>query len=194
MSVAPPPTSGVAPTPEHPPTPSPGEACPLCRAPLHPEQEWCLSCGAAARTRLAASPRWKAPIVTLVVVLVLCLGVLAGSLVKLAGGTTPATTQTTTVTAPAATTATQAQLPTTTATAPITPTTPTTGKPSATAPRGALPGTGAGTGTGASAPITPKATRSLEAEMKLLKLKSPALKKAVEERLRKAGLAPNSTR
>jgi len=39
-----------------------GEACPLCGAPLHPEQAWCLSCGAAARTRLAAAPGWRGPI------------------------------------------------------------------------------------------------------------------------------------
>ena len=31
----------------------------MCQAPLHPDQEWCLRCGAAARTRLAASPGWK---------------------------------------------------------------------------------------------------------------------------------------
>jgi hypothetical protein len=80
-----------------------GESCPLCGAPLHLEQEWCLSCGAAARTRLAASPGWRAPIIALVVVIVLCLGVLAGALVKLAGGSTPppATTTTVTSTAPA---------------------------------------------------------------------------------------------
>ena len=63
-----------------------GEACPLCGAPLHPEQEWCLRCGAAARTRLAASPRWKGLIATLAVVVALSLGVLAAALVKLAGG------------------------------------------------------------------------------------------------------------
>jgi hypothetical protein len=75
----------------------PGESCPLCGAPLHPEQEWCLHCGAAARTRLAASPSWKGLIAALAVVVVLSLGVLAVALVKLAGGTgstTPARTTT----------------------------------------------------------------------------------------------------
>jgi hypothetical protein len=64
---------------------APAEACPLCRAPLLPEQEWCLQCGAAARTRLAASPNWRAPVIALVILVVLALAVLAIALVKLAG-------------------------------------------------------------------------------------------------------------
>jgi hypothetical protein len=86
-------------------TAPPGEACPLCRAPLHPEQEWCLHCGAAARTRLAASPRWKGLIAALAVVVALSLGVLAAALVKLAGGSTaaPAITRTVTTAATAST-------------------------------------------------------------------------------------------
>ena len=52
-------------------------ACPLCGAPLDPTQEWCLSCGAAARTRLAAPTNWKAPIVAIAVIATLALGVLA---------------------------------------------------------------------------------------------------------------------
>jgi hypothetical protein len=73
---------------------APGEACPLCGAALHPQQEWCLSCGAAARTRLAAAPNWKGPVATLAVVSALSLGVLAAALVKLASGS-PATASTT---------------------------------------------------------------------------------------------------
>jgi predicted amidophosphoribosyltransferase len=61
------------------------EACPLCQSPLDPEQSWCLRCGAAARTRLAAQPKWKALVVALVVVAVVSLGVLAAALVTLAG-------------------------------------------------------------------------------------------------------------
>jgi hypothetical protein len=133
-----------------------GEACPLCGAPLQREQDWCLSCGAAARTRLAASPGWRGPIVALAVVLVLSLGVLAGSLVKLAGGTAPAKTQTTTITTAAAatTTATQGALapqtlvPSTPAkaqpglkgTATITTPTTTSGAPSATKPNTRIKG------------------------------------------------------
>jgi uncharacterized OB-fold protein len=61
------------------------EKCPLCGAPLKPEQSWCLHCGAAARTRLAAQPKWRALVVALVTVVVLSLAVLAAALVKLAG-------------------------------------------------------------------------------------------------------------
>ena len=61
------------------------ESCPLCGAPLKPEQSWCLHCGAAARTRLAAQPKWKALVAVLLLVVVLSLGVLAAALVKLAG-------------------------------------------------------------------------------------------------------------
>jgi predicted amidophosphoribosyltransferase len=61
------------------------DACPLCGAPLKQEQSWCLRCGAAARTRLAAQPKWKALVVALVAVVALSLGVLAAALVTLAG-------------------------------------------------------------------------------------------------------------
>jgi hypothetical protein len=61
------------------------EVCPLCGAPLKPEQDWCLRCGTGARTRLAAPPKWKALAIVLVSVVVLALGVLAVALVKLAG-------------------------------------------------------------------------------------------------------------
>lgn len=63
----------------------PREVCPLCGEPLRAEQSWCLRCGAAARTRLAAQPKWKAVVVALLLVVVLSLGVLAAALVKLAG-------------------------------------------------------------------------------------------------------------
>jgi hypothetical protein len=68
------------------------ESCPLCGAPLDPDQDWCLRCGAAARTRLATSPVWRAPIVALAVVAVLALGVLAAALVKIAGKSGSTTT------------------------------------------------------------------------------------------------------
>lgn len=125
--------------------PAPSEACPLCRAPLHAEQEWCLSCGAAARTRLAASPNWRAPLITVVVVAVLSLGVLAGALVKLAGGSssqTPATTTTVTTAVgaltPTVTTATTPTITTQTTPGATTTTQPTT---ASTAPAITVPGT-----------------------------------------------------
>lgn len=64
---------------------APRDVCPLCGAPLRSEQSWCLRCGAAARTRLAAQPKWKGLVVGVVVVVVLSLGVLAAALVTLAG-------------------------------------------------------------------------------------------------------------
>ncbi len=104
MSVAasPPPGSGPAAAASRP--EAAGEACPLCGAPLHPAQEWCLQCGAAARTRLAASPNWKGLLATLAVLVALSLGVLAAALVKLAGesGSSAAATTRTVVSSAAA--------------------------------------------------------------------------------------------
>src|SRR5882757_9219398 len=81
---APPPATGSS----HATVPEPaGDSCPLCASPLHPDQEWCLHCGAAARTRLAPSSNSKAPMVAVAVVAGLSLAVLAAALVKLAGDT-----------------------------------------------------------------------------------------------------------
>ncbi len=84
------------------------EACPLCGAPLAPDQEWCLHCGAAARTRLATSSNWKGPIIAVATVVVLSLGVLAASLVSLSGnsGSTVVIRRTVTTAAGAAPTST----------------------------------------------------------------------------------------
>jgi hypothetical protein len=107
------------------------EACPLCGMPLHPEQDWCLRCGAAARTRLAATPNWKAPIATVAVVAALALGVLAAALVKLAGGSEASPSSvTSTITTAAATAA-----PTTSV-----PLTPTSSTPGVSTPGAAVPG------------------------------------------------------
>jgi hypothetical protein len=72
---------------------------------LHGDQEWCIRCGAAARTRLAATPNWRVPIAAGAAVIVLSLGVLAAALVDLAGSSSPTKIQVTRVitTAPAAT-------------------------------------------------------------------------------------------
>jgi hypothetical protein len=63
----------------------PREVCPLCGGPLRRDQDWCLRGGAAARTRLAAPPKWKLLVVSLVSVVVLALAVLVVALVTLAG-------------------------------------------------------------------------------------------------------------
>jgi peptidylprolyl isomerase len=73
------------------------EGCPLCGAPLLPEQEWCLRCGAAARTRLAMSSSWKGPIVAVAIVVAVSLAVLAVSLISLAGSSSTKTTATVSV-------------------------------------------------------------------------------------------------
>jgi hypothetical protein len=137
-TAAPPQPAVTAPSP---PPAVAGEACPLCGAPLHPEQDWCLRCGAAARTRLAASPNWRAPLLVALVVAVLSLGVLAAALVKLAGGSgSSAAAPTTTVTSPAAATQTPSATPPATST-------PTTTAP--TKPPTATSTTPGGTGTSA---------------------------------------------
>jgi hypothetical protein len=150
------------------PAPSPsaaGEACPLCGAPLHPEQEWCLRCGAAARTRLAASPNWRAPLLGAVIVAVLSLGVLAAALVKLAGDSGPGPpAATTTVTTGAATPALPGVSPTTPTAVPApgsatpTATTPSTPAQGATQPgkSSATPGKTSSSKVGALPPVLAK--------------------------------------
>jgi hypothetical protein len=77
---------------------------------LQGAQDWCLNCGAAARTRLASPPRWRPVIVALATVVCLSLGVLAAALVALAGngGSTAGTTRTVTAAAAPLTTQTSA--------------------------------------------------------------------------------------
>ncbi len=187
--IAPPPSgasgsAGAAPPSAPPPL---REACPLCGAPLHPEQEWCLQCGAAARTRLASSPGWRGPILALVVLLVLSLGVLAGSLVKLAGGTPAASTHTTTVTTAAAAVTTTAPsglglLPNTTATTPTTPTTGTGAQFDLPKTTGKQPPNGGATAPGGEVKANAKAKGPLGG------IDLTRLKKDTAERLRKLGL------
>jgi hypothetical protein len=45
--------------------------CPRCGAGLGPEQDWCLECGAPARTRLAPTPNWRLPIAAVAVIVLL---------------------------------------------------------------------------------------------------------------------------
>ena len=49
------------------------EACPRCGAGLAPEQDWCLECGAAARTRVVGATHWRLPL-GIVAAVVLLLG------------------------------------------------------------------------------------------------------------------------
>ncbi len=155
MSVAPPPQQAPAQV-----TPAPGEACPLCGSALRPEQDWCVNCGAAARTRLAAAPGWKAPIIVVVVLVALALGVLTAALVKLAGGSPspPPITRTLGSTPGALAPAAGAGAPATSTpvpavTLPTSTTAPTTSAPASTAPPGRVPGAGTTPRTGSARPL-----------------------------------------
>lgn len=167
--------------------PMPSEACPLCGAPLDPQQDWCLNCGAAARTRLAATPNWKAPIAVIAVIAALALGVLAAALVKLAGGSgasaTPVTTTVTaapTASAPAATPG----LPTTT-TAATAPGAVTPGATTATVPTVTAQPSGAGGIAGSS--TTPTVTAKSGTSPKNLSHLSPRQRRKVEELIGASG-------
>jgi hypothetical protein len=64
---------------------TPAERCPRCDATLARDQDWCLRCGTAARTRLAPTPNWRAPLALGVVLVAVALAVLTAALAKLAG-------------------------------------------------------------------------------------------------------------
>jgi hypothetical protein len=105
-----------------------GETCPLCGGALHAEQDWCLRCGGAARTRLAASPGWRAPLIGLAVAVVISLAVLGGAVIRLteeegSNGSANTVTSTTTTSAISALTPTTGTLSTST----VTPSTPAAG-------------------------------------------------------------------
>jgi hypothetical protein len=158
-ATSPPPVGEGGPAPWNamtagPPGPAvPRDGCPLCGSPLDPQQEWCLRCGAAARTRLAAAPNWKGPIAALLVVSALALGALTAALIKLAADSGPAPPpRTVVVTGPAA-----ALTPSTPASTLPTSTTPTTTTPGgATTPRksgsAVTPGSSTTAGGGTAAP------------------------------------------
>jgi hypothetical protein len=74
--------------------------CPRCRTPVGPEQDWCLRCGDAARTRLVPTPNWRLPLALAAVVAALALAALAVAFVALTNDDAPVTP--TTATAPAA--------------------------------------------------------------------------------------------
>lgn len=86
---------------EPPGTTAPGPiACPRCGAVLAPEQDWCLRCGAAARTRLVPTPNWRLPLALAAVLAVLALAVLAAAFVAISDDGGAAASDTTTTAAP----------------------------------------------------------------------------------------------
>jgi hypothetical protein len=72
-------------------TGSPATACPRCGAPLAATQEWCLRCGAAARTRLVPTPGWRVPVVVVAVVVTACIVALAWAFVAITSDQGPST-------------------------------------------------------------------------------------------------------
>ncbi|MDX6726584.1 MAG: hypothetical protein QOK49_1389 [Baekduia sp.] len=69
--------------------------CPRCGAHVAPEQDWCLECGAPARTRLAPTPNWRLPIIalaTIVLIAGLALAVAFSTLTSGDGTVSAATT------------------------------------------------------------------------------------------------------
>ena len=73
---------------EQPPAVAPQPAgtihCPRCNSPIAPDQDWCLECGAAARTRIARTAAWRVPIWVVAGIGALCLAALAFAFIRLA--------------------------------------------------------------------------------------------------------------
>ena len=130
--------------------------CPRCLAAIGPEQDWCLECGAPARTRLAPTPNWRVPTMAIAAVVLLAGALLAFAFVKLTGddnapaGTTPTAVETTapavvppplatTPTVPTTTAVPPPVVPGATATAPAQPTTPQTTTTVTTTPAQVVP-------------------------------------------------------
>jgi hypothetical protein len=59
--------------------------CPRCGAALAADQDWCLSCGTAARTVIAPTPNWRLPIALAGLVAALAAAALVFAFVTLAG-------------------------------------------------------------------------------------------------------------
>ena len=125
--------------------PDQGEiACPRCGATVAGDQDWCLSCGDGARTRVVPTPNWRLPLLLAAAVSALALIAILLAFVQLTRDSAPVTT---TTTAPAATVPPATTLPPAVTTVPPATTLPpaaTGGAPTTpaptTTPQGALPG------------------------------------------------------
>jgi hypothetical protein len=99
--------------PQHVPGPQPVPLrCQRCGAGVAPEQDWCLECGAPARTRLAPTPNWKAPIALVAVVVLLAGAALAFAFTSLTSDDGTVTAATTAAPAEPNETGTQSSVPT----------------------------------------------------------------------------------
>jgi hypothetical protein len=122
-----------------------GTTCPRCGAYVAEQQDWCLRCGDAARTRLVPTPNWRLPLMLAGIVAALALLVIAISFVQLTRNDAPVTP---TTTAPPA-----AAAPPPATTAP-----PTTAPPATTAPGATTTAPGATTTAPGATATTPGAT------------------------------------
>jgi SPOR domain len=95
------------------PEPAVQRGCPRCGAPLADDQEWCLACGTAVATRVAPTPRWRAPVALVGALIVLLGASLALALVELSRDPQPVAKAPPATPAPTAA-ATPAPTPTTT--------------------------------------------------------------------------------
>jgi septal ring-binding cell division protein DamX len=59
--------------------------CPRCAAPLEPQQEWCLNCGADVGSRIVGAPSWRGPVALVIGLLAIAAIALILALVELAG-------------------------------------------------------------------------------------------------------------
>ena len=115
-----------------PPRADPGTHCPRCGAELAPEQDWCVECGTAARTRIVPPPSWRGPVAIVAVLLVLAAAGVALAFVEVTDqGQQPASTAAARSASPAA--------PKTTATAGAKAVTPPSTAPAAAAPKATTP-------------------------------------------------------
>ena len=79
-------------------------ACPRCGSPVGGDQDWCLQCGAAARTRLVPTPGWRAPLAIAATLAVLAVAALTWGFLALTDDDTGGGATGATQTAPATTT------------------------------------------------------------------------------------------
>ena len=157
--------------------------CPRCSALVGPDQDWCLECGAPARTRLAQTPNWQLPTVAIAAIVLVAGAMLAFAFVRLTddgdapAGAVPATTAAPVVprvvpppagaTGPSGPTG-PAPITPTTGTTPATGTTSTTGT-TATTPTTATTATTATTPTATSTTATTPSTTTSKEDARRLK-------------------------
>jgi hypothetical protein len=120
--------------------------CPRCAATVGPDQEWCLACGAPARTRLVPTPNWRAPVAVLAIVATLAGIALALAFVSLTNDTEPAAPVNSQAPPPSAT---GGQPPAQSTTAPAAPSAPGTANPGGGTTGAPTQGSSTGQSTGA---------------------------------------------